>query len=185
MDALGIALIAIGLAMDVFAVSLGLGSGGYAAGFRSVFRLAFHCGLFQAGMTLLGWVGGTGLIHLIAGVDHWVAMILLSVVGVRMIRSGLQPESAPRRSDPTRGASLVVISVATSIDAAAVGLSLALLQGDILPAVLVIGLVSAALGLLGSLLGGRLGKLFGKRMEIVGGLILLGIGVRVLWTHLH
>ncbi len=184
MDALGIALIAIGLAMDVFAVSLGIGSGGYAAGVRPMFRVAFHCGLFQAGMTLLGWVGGSGLIHLISAVDHWVAMILLSVVGLRMIRSGLMPEAAPRTSDPTRGVSLIIICVATSIDAAAVGLSLALLHGNILPAALAIGLASAALGLLGSLLGGRLGKLFGKRMEILGGLILLAIGFRVLWSHL-
>lgn len=184
MDALDIGLIAIGLAMDVFAVSLGLGSAGYATWPRSMVRLAFHCGLFQAGMTLLGWAGGTRLIRLISGFDHWVAFGLLAIVGLRMIRSGIHPDAVATCDDPTRGLSLVVISLATSIDAAAVGLSLALLRGSILPAVLAIGFASLAFGLLGSLLGGRLGGLCGKRMEIVGGLILLGIGLRVLWDHL-
>ncbi len=185
MDALAIGLISVGLAMDVFAVSLGLGSAGYAARPRPMLRLAFHCGLFQAGMTLVGWAGGAGLVRLISGIDHWIAFALLAVVGLRMIRSGLMADGPSRPGDPTRGVSLVVICLATSIDAAAVGLSLAFLRGSILPAALAIGLASLALGLLGSRLGDRLGRLFGKRMEIVGGLILLGIGLRVLWDHLR
>lgn len=118
-------------------------------------------------------------------IDHWIAFALLAFVGLRMVRSGLVADDAPAQDDPTRGVSLIVICLATSIDAAAVGLSLALLKGSILPAALAIGLASLALGLLGSLLGGRLRRMFRKWMEVVGGLILLGIGLRVLWDHLR
>lgn len=111
-------------------------------------------------------------------IDHWIAFALLAFVGLRMVRSGLVTDDAPAQDDPTRGVSLIVICLATSINAAAVGLSLALLGGSILPAAL-------ALGLLGSLLGGRLRRMFRRWMEVVGGLILLGIGLRVLWDHLR
>lgn len=184
MDNLSFALIALGLAMDVFAVSLGIGSAGQARTPRPVFRLSFHFGLFQALMTLVGWGAGYEISRVIAGIDHWLAMAFLTIVGIRMIRSGVNPREQTRSDDPTRGMSLVMLSLATSIDAAAVGLSLALLEVDILRSALVIGLVSAALGLAGSLLGGRLAKTFGKRMEILGGILLIGIGLRVLLAHL-
>ncbi len=178
-------LIAIGLAMDCFAVSLGVGTAGTAVGLRPTFRLFFHFGIFQAGMTLLGWLAGKTIVGYIASIDHWVAFGLLLFVGGRMIRSGLRKEGeAPAIPDPSRGLTLVMLSVATSIDALAVGLSLALLAVNVFWAALVIGLVSALLSLLGLLLGNQLGMRFGKSMEIVGGIILIGIGVRVLITHL-
>lgn len=101
-----------------------------------------------------------------------------------MIHSGSVPNPGRQLGDLTRGVGLVLVSLGTSVDAAAVGLSLAFLKGDILLAALVIGLVSAVLGFVGSLLGNRLGKVFGKRMETLGGLLLMAIGARVLWTHL-
>jgi len=184
MDPLVLFLIAVGLAMDVFAVSLGVGTTGQASTVRPLFRLSFHFGLFQALMTFLGWLAGSVIEPLIAGVDHWVAFGLLAFVGLRMIRSALSREQGIPSGDPTRGGTLVLLSVATSLDALAVGLSLAMLRVDILVAALVIGLVSAALGVTGVLIGANISRRFGKRMEILGGLLLIGIGVRVLIAHL-
>ncbi len=178
-------LIAIGLAMDCFAVSLGVGTAGTAVGLRPTFRLFFHFGLFQGGMTLLGWLAGKTVVGYIASVDHWVAFGLLAFVGVRMIRGGLQKAGEePAIPDPSRGLTLVMLSIATSIDALAVGLSLAFLEVNVLWSALLIGGVSAVLSLLGLSLGNQLGLRFGKSMEILGGLILIAIGLRVVITHL-
>ncbi len=178
-------LIAIGLAMDCFAVSLGVGTAGTAVGLRPTFRLFFHFGLFQGGMTLLGWLAGKTVVTYIAAVDHWVAFALLVFVGVRMIRGGLKKAGKePAIPDPSRGLTLVMLSIATSIDALAVGLSLALLDVNVFWSALLIGGVSAVLSLVGLLLGNQLGSRFGKSMEILGGIILVGIGLRVVITHL-
>ena len=178
-------LIAIALAMDCFAVSLGVGTAGTATDARATFRLFFHFGLFQAGMTLLGWLAGKTVVTYISSVDHWVAFGLLAFVGARMIRGGLRKEGeVPAIPDPSRGMTLVILSIATSIDALAVGLSLAVLHVNVIWAALVIGGVSAALSLVGLTLGNRLGMRFGKTMEVIGGLILIGIGLRTLITHL-
>jgi putative Mn2+ efflux pump MntP len=178
-------LIAIGLAMDCFAVSLGVGTAGTATGPRPTFRLFFHFGLFQAGMTLLGYLAGKTVVTYISAIDHWVAFGLLAFVGVRMIRGGLREEGEePAIPDPSRGITLVMLSVATSIDALAVGLSLALLDVNVLWSALLIGGVSAVLSLVGLTLGNQLEMRFGKTMEVIGGVILIGIGLRVLITHL-
>jgi putative Mn2+ efflux pump MntP len=179
MNFVEILLIALGLAMDAFAVCLGAGTTPHINGPRPVFRLAFHFGLFQALMPVLGWLVGSTVNQWIAPFDHWIAFALLSFVGVRMIRSGLDTES-----DPSRGATLVMLSVATSIDAFAVGLSLAVLGVGIIFPSIVIGLVAGSMSLLGLALGSRLGKTFGKRMEVVGGLVLIAIGVRVVISHM-
>lgn len=177
-------LIAIGLAMDSFAVSLGVGTTGAAKKPRSIFRLSFHMALFQGLMTFLGWLAGSTIANLIAAFDHWIAVILLAFVGVRMIRSGFQPDGEVKNIDPSRGGSLIMISIATSIDAMAVGLSLAMLDVDIISPSLMIGITTLVLSLSGLLLGDKLGETFGKRMEVVGGFILNGIGLRILFTHL-
>jgi putative Mn2+ efflux pump MntP len=180
-----ILLIAIGLAMDCFAVSLGVGTAGTAIGARPTFRLFFHFGLFQGGMTLLGWLAGKTVVTYIASVDHWVAFGLLAFVGLRMIRGGLRKMGEPPAiPDPSRGMTLVILSIATSIDALAVGLSLALLAVNVFSAALLIGGVSAGLSLTGLLIGNQLGLRFGKSMEVLGGLILIAIGLRVLIMHL-
>lgn len=177
-------LIAIGLAMDAFAVSIGAGTGGLVTDLRSKLRLAFHFGLFQAGMAALGWLAGSTIQHWIVNIDHWVAFGLLTYVGVNMIRSGLGNGSDENRRNPSKGATMVMLSVATSIDALAVGLSLAMLSIPILSPALVIGVITFGLSLFGLMAGGRLGERFGKRMEIIGGVILIGIGLRVLISHL-
>jgi putative Mn2+ efflux pump MntP len=179
-----ILLIAVGLAMDAFAVSLGVGAAGQAQSPRPIFRLSFHFGLFQGLMPVLGWLAGTRVAFLISGVDHWVALALLAFVGGRMIKEGLDPDGDCAPADASRGGTLVVLCVATSIDAFAVGLSMAMLNVPVLYPSAIIGVVTAGLSLLALLVGGRLGHVFGKRMEVIGGLILIGIGLRVLLSHL-
>jgi len=177
-------MIAVGLAMDAFAVSLGIGTGENANNGRAKLRLAFHFGLFQAGMTLLGWLAGSTIERFIREFDHWVAFGLLAYVGIRMIRSGLNPEKETYSSDPSRGGLLVMLSLATSMDALAVGLSMAMIGSTVAFPALVIGLVTFGLSLFGSFWGNHLGHRFGKRMEILGGLILIGIGLRIVLGHI-
>lgn len=177
--------IALGLAMDAFAVAIATSVMLKCVTKRQAFRLSFHFGLFQFFMPVLGWAAGSTVESYIKDYDHWVAFALLLLVGGKAILESFEKEKeADCRSDPTRGASLVVLSVATSIDALAVGLSFAFLVEDIWYPSLIIGLVAAGMTLLGLRIGARLGAMFGKRMELVGGLVLLGIGVKILAEHL-
>ncbi|NOZ02255.1 MAG: manganese efflux pump [Deltaproteobacteria bacterium] len=177
--------IALGLAMDAFAVAIGTSIVLVRVTPRQRFRLAFHFGLFQAMMPVIGWAAGSTVEGAINAWDHWVAFGLLAFIGTRSIVQSFRHRSEEQGPvDPTRGASLVVLSVATSIDALAVGLSFGVLGVAIWTPALVIGLVAAAMTLLGIALGSRLGALFGRRMEAVGGLVLLLIGAQILWEHL-
>ncbi len=184
MGFLELMLIALGLAMDCLAVSLGIGTGDSKKRARTIFRLAFHFGLFQGGMVFLGWLAGSRIVDLISSFDHWIAFGLLAFVGVRMLKESFSDKQEEKQAEPTRGWSLVLLSIATSIDALAVGLSLAFMDGSILAASLLVGGVSFLLSVGGYLCGCRLGERFGKRMELLGGLILIGIGVKVLLEHL-
>ena len=179
-----ILLIAIGLSMDAFAVSLGASAAERDMGGRAAFRLSFHFGLFQFMMPVLGWVLGATVVAYVAAFDHWIAFGLLSIVAIRMIRAGFDHEVTAWPGDPSRGWTLVMLSVATSIDALAVGLTLAMLGTAIWYPSVVIGLVAGGLSFTGIRLGSRLGRTFGKRMEIAGGVLLLGIGLRILYVHL-
>jgi putative Mn2+ efflux pump MntP len=177
-------MLAMGLAMDSFSVSLSAGASGYAMDPRSCVRLAFHLGLFQFLMPILGWYLGASVAHIIAAFDHWIAFFLLAFVGGRMIREGLSDSVNPFTANPSRGLTLVLLSVATSIDALAVGMSLAMLRISIWYPSVVIGVVTGVISLGGVPLGTKLGQKLGKRMGIVGGLILCFIGLRILITHL-
>ena len=185
MDTLMLAWLAVGLGMDAFAVAIVVGSSGERLSLRRVFRLSFHFGLFQFLMPIIGWALGLSVASYIEAVDHWLALALLTYVGVKMIRESRSDDSAPDSGgDPTRGWTLVALSVATSIDALAVGLSMAFLQVSVLGPSVIIGLVAAAMTATGMSLGCRLGRKFGRRMEFIGGLLLIGIGVRIVLEHL-
>lgn len=184
MEYLTITLISLGLAMDALAVSLGIGTAGQIASLRGKVRLAAHFGIFQSLMAFLGWLAGETIIHYIKGFDHWVAFALLGYVGINMVRSGFNHTRQAFEQDPSTGKVLVLLSVATSIDAFAVGLSIAFLKIPVLLSVVLIGVVALLLSAIGLFAGIRLGETFGKRMEILGGLILLSIGIRVVLTHL-
>jgi putative Mn2+ efflux pump MntP len=184
MSLLEILSLAVGLSMDAAAVSLCAGASGFTSRGRPAFRLALHFGVFQALMPLAGWLAGSTIAPLISSLDHWLAFALLAFVAARMIRSGIHGEDSDSNADPTRGSSVVLLALATSIDALAVGFSLALLDSPILLPSLIIGLVTFAISFAAARLGGRLGGALGKRMEILGGLVLLAIGLRILITHL-
>jgi putative Mn2+ efflux pump MntP len=184
MEFVTITLISIGIAMDALAVSLGIGTAGQISTLRGKIRLAAHFGIFQSGMTALGWLAGETVVQYVEKFDHWIAFILLGYVAVNLIRSGLDKDAKAFDQDPSTGKVLVILSFATSIDAFAVGLSIAFMNVPILLSVIMIGIVALLLSVIGLFAGIRLGEVFGKRMEIVGGLILLGIGIRVLVTHI-
>jgi len=183
MSLLSTLLIAIGLAMDCFAVSMCAATINVKQDFRYRFRIAWHFGLFQGGFALLGYLGGQTIARWISAFDHWVAFGLLLWIAIKMIREGLDPKADICPRDPSRGKMLIVFSVATSIDALAVGLSLGLMDTSIWATSLLIGVTSIVFSLLGLLLGGKLGLLFGKRMEVVGGAVLAFIGFRILIEH--
>jgi manganese efflux pump family protein len=185
-----ILVVAVGLSMDALAVSLAASASQRAVGGRATFRLAFHFGLFQCLMPILGWLLGTTVAPYIAAFDHWIAMILLGVVGGRMIRSGLSDDEASSAADepvrdPSRGLTLIMLSVATSIDALAVGLTLAMLGSNIWQASVIIGLVTGGLSVVAVRIGSRVGRTFGQKMEVVGGLALVAIGLRIMVQHLN
>ncbi len=177
--------LAFALAIDAFAVALAAGVSLPRITHRHTFRLAWHFGFFQAGMTLLGWLAGVSVRALIQEVDHWIAFGLLVFVGGRMIREAGRAEEERRQADPTRGRTLVLLSVATSIDALAVGLSLAVLEAPIALPAAVIGAVALLLTAAGLHLGrlARAGTRLGARMEVAGGLVLIAIGLRILIEH--
>jgi putative Mn2+ efflux pump MntP len=183
MSLASIFFIALSMAMDAFAVSLGSGVK-IGPGPRPVFRIAFHFGLFQALLPIVGWLFGNTIEPYVRGFDHWVAFGLLAFVGLRMIRSGLSEGEEENPKDPSRGWTMVMLSVAVSIDALAVGLSLGVLGVNIWTPALIIGLVTGALSLLGLRVGNEVGKRYGKPVEVLGGLVLIGIGVRIVISHL-
>lgn len=178
-------LIAIGLSADCFAVALsgGISNRNYRA--RQVLRVAASFGLFQAGMLVLGWLAGETIVEYIAAYDHWVAFGLLVFVSGRMFWESFRSEHGREKEiDITRGIPLLVLSVTTSIDALAVGLSFAFLEVNIAAAGLTIGTVAFVVTAVGFLAGRHVGKFAGRWAEIVGAVILLAIAFRILLSHL-
>lgn len=176
--------IAFALAMDAFAVAIAVGSRLEKLSGRHLFRLSFHFGLFQFLMPIIGWLVGRQVERLLESVDHWIAFALLGFIGGKMIWESLaHDDNHPDFDDPTRKWSLIGLSVATSIDALAVGLSLALLNVQIVGASVVIGIVAAGMTLIGMKFGRALGERFGHWMELGGGLILVVIGAKIVLQH--
>ncbi len=184
MDAVTLLGLALALAMDAFAVALGTGTVLSRLTGRHLFRLGFHFGLFQALMPVIGWLAGQTIIQWVSSWDHWIAFTLLALIGGRMIHEACNDEEKADDRDPTRGLSLVMLSIATSIDALAVGFSLSVIGVSIWMPSLVIGLVAGILTVAGMLLGDRIGRRWGARVEIFGGCILIGIGIKILFEHL-
>ncbi len=184
MSFLEIVIIAFGLAADAFAVSVGAGASGLPDERRSMVRLSFHFGLFQFFMPVLGWLAGLEVARWVEAYDHWIAFVLLSWVGARMIQSGLKNESIHQGRDPSRGMLLVMLSIATSIDALAVGFSLALLNISIWYPAVVIGVITGGTSFLGIRLGQKLSGRIGKTASIVGGILLVLIGGHLVVSHI-
>ena len=181
MDFLTITGIAVALAMDAFAVALSAGVLLNPVTRRQLFRLGFHFGLFQGGMPVIGWLAGIGLKRFVTVYAPWIAFGLLTFVGGKMVYEAITDHDENReRKDPTRGMTLILLSTATSIDALAVGFSLSLLGVNIWTPAVIIGIITALLTVTGMLLGRKIGTIWGGRVEIVGGLVLISIGLKIL-----
>lgn len=183
---LSIFLIAVSLALDAFAVSVSSGIAVPGFGWKQAVKMGCWFGGFQCLMPLLGWSLGSSISRYIEAVDHWIAFGLLALIGGKMVlealRQGQGGEGAPAADLSARH--LCVLAVATSIDALAVGVSMAFMTVDILLSAAVIGLVAFALSVAGGLLGRRLGTLFQRRAALAGGVVLIAIGVKILAEHL-
>jgi len=181
--------IAVGLSMDAFAVSISYGCSASRVPLKHTSMIAFFFGGFQAFMPVIGWYGGTLFAEYIKTYDHWVAFILLAYVGVKMLIEGIRGMKEDEDSCSVEHfimdyRKLFILSVATSIDALAVGLSLSLLGIEIFYPSAVIGLTTFAFSFAGVRMGCRLQEFFGKKVEIAGGVILLFIGVKILSEHI-
>jgi manganese efflux pump family protein len=178
--------IAVALAMDCFAITLGMACGSRGLTLKQAVRMAAYFGGFQFVMPVIGWFAGDRLLGLIARFDHWVAFGLLVLIGGRMIHESIEmsEEEKSCRPDQTQGRRLLVLALATSIDALAVGLSLGVVRTGILYPAIIIGITSFVLTVAGAKLGPVVGRLVGKRAELVGGLVLIGIGTKILIEHL-
>ena len=184
MDILTIFFISIGLAMDAFAVSIASGIAMKTLHVRRTFTIALFFGAFQAFMPVIGWFAGLSLRDMISSIDHWIAFLLLSAIGAKMIYEAWKIEETEKEIEVLSIYVLFVLSIATSIDALAVGLGFAFLNISIITPVIVIGLVTFILSCIGVLIGGRFGHLFEKKIETVGGIILICIGTKILLEHL-
>ena len=178
-----ILLIAAALAMDAFAVSISSGIIIPKLRKRYAFKIAFFFGFFQALMPCLGWLAGIGLRDFIQAIDHYVAFGLLGFIGIKMIYESLKKHNPEKQIDPLHLGVLMMLSVATSIDALAVGLSFAFLSVKILKPAVIIGVVTFIISFTGVFFGDRLGNFFKNKVQIVGGLILIGIGIKIFAEH--
>ncbi len=176
--------IAFGLAMDAFAVSIVSGMAIEKVTHRHVLRLAFSFGFFQFLMPIIGWLAGMSLAVYIKQWDHWIAFGMLGFVGGKMLWEARSASVHETTQDPTKGWTLILLSIATSIDALAVGLTMALIGVSVWMPSVVIGIVAAGMTVLGMTFGNKFGDKCGKWAEVVGGLVLLGIGFNILITHL-
>ncbi len=184
MDLISTILLAIGLSMDAVAVSISTSLSVKEIKIHYALRMALFFGLFQAAMPLIGWLAGVGFRNLIQGVDHWIAVILLGIIGGRMIYGSFKIDCETTPKNPMNLYTLLGLSVATSIDALAAGVSFAVLEMNILTVIAIIGFTTFLLSFIGTRIGKRVGCHFGSRIELLGGIILVGIGVRILIQHL-
>jgi len=184
MGLITIIIVAVGLAMDAFAVSIVSGSAYKQLNVKHALRMAVFFGAFQAFMPLVGAMAGLSVRAYIADYDHWVAFGLLSAIGAKMIYESFKIKSAEENSNPASILVLLVLSVATSIDALTVGITLSLLSVSIALAATIIGLTTFLLSYLGVFIGKKFGHFFENRIEALGGLVLIGLGVKILFGHL-
>lgn len=181
-------LIGVALAMDAFAVSMCKGLSMRRLNYRRAFVISLFFGGFQALAPFLGWALGSQFGRFISPVDHWIAFALLDCIGGKMIWDALrepEEEAAPPEEERLDLRELLLLAVATSVDALAVGVGFAVLNAPVLPAVSVIGLVTFCLSWIGVVVGNRCGMRYEKKAQIAGGAVLLAIGLKILLEHLN
>ncbi len=184
MNFITIFFIAVGLSMDAFAISVVTGSIYKQKPFKPAFLLAIFFGGFQALMPLLGFACAVNLIKYIEGYDHWIAAVILSAIGIKMIYESFKIKESQKNFDPFNIPILLFLSIATSIDALAVGFTLNLITNSIFSAAIIIGLTTFAFCFAGVFIGKGFGHFFENKIEAVGGIVLIVIGLKILMQHL-
>ena len=184
MDLLTICGIGVGLSMDAFAVSISCGLTIKNLRKRNAFKIGAFFGGFQAIMPVIGWLAGINIKDLIRGIDHWAAFILLVFVGARMIYEALKKEDCEKKINPLETKTLLLLAIATSIDALAVGLSFAFIDISIVLPVIIIGLITFVISFAGVWGGKKIGQAFRKKVEIFGAAILILIGIKIFLQHI-
>ena len=182
--------IAFGLSLDAFTVALTNSMVIKDLHFKHGFRMAVFFGFFQFGMPIIGWAAGMTFSGYIESIDHWIAFALLAFVGGRMIRNGLQKKrieayhSDDEKKDCRNLLTLFLLSIATSIDALAIGLSFAMINVEIVLPSIMIGIITFMVSMIGYGIGKKIGKIVKIELDILGGIVLLGIGIKILVEHL-
>ena len=184
MEFVSIFFLAIGLSVDSFAASVCSGIAIKQIRFLQAVKIAFFLALFQGGMPIIGWFTGWELKDLIKDFDHWIAFILLAGLGCKMIYESLSSEEKKNSFNPLRLIVLLGISVATSIDALVIGLSFALVDIAMWFPAIVIGAITFIVSMVGMLLGKKIGNKLSRKFEVLGGIVLIAIGLRILIEHL-
>ena len=177
-------LISISLAMDCLAVSIASGATATKPKITNAIKVGLSFGFFQAIMPLIGWAIGFSFRSLIENVDHWIAFSLLLIIGIKMLYEAFKKSPQNNKTDITRIPTLLLLSIATSIDALVVGISLSILDISIYLSILIIGLFAFTFSVSGYYLGYRIGKIIGNKVEVIGGIILIGIGIKILIEHM-
>lgn len=184
MELITVTIIALALAMDAFAVSIASGTIYKKLKIKYAFRIALFFGTFQAVMPLVGCAAALTVSKYIETFDHWIAFALLTAVGIKMIYESFKIKSTSQSLDPTKFLVLIILSVATSIDALAVGFTLSIITSSVITAAVIIGLITFLLSYIGVFVGSRLGHFFESRIEAIGGLVIIAIGLKILIQHL-
>lgn len=183
MEIFEVLLISIGLAMDAFAVSVCKGLSMKKMNWKKAIIIGLYFGIFQALMPVLGYFLGTTFDHFITSIDHWIALILLAGIGINMIKEAFTQDSE-NCNDKIDAKTMVILSIATSIDALAVGITFACLRVKIILPSILIGLITFTLSIIGVKIGNRFGNKYQSRAEFSGGLILILLGIKILLEHL-
>ena len=186
MDIITLLCVAVALAMDAFSVAVSYGIIFKCIKLRDVFKIAGYFGVFQFGMLFLGNILGLSFSKFVSSVDHWIAFCLLSVIGIKMVYDAVKDEDDEEKEhkNPMSHETLTILAIATSIDALAVGISFAQISDAVLFEATVVGIFAFVISFAGVFIGNKCGNLFGNKSEIFGGVVLVGIGLKILIEHL-
>ena len=184
MNIVSITFLAFGLAMDAFAVAVTSGLAIKKLHINNALKIAVFFGSFQAVMPLIGWLAGNSFKDYISGIDHWIVFGLMSLIGSKMIYESMKAPSNEKKLNPLHFSVLLVLSIATSIDALAVGVSFSLINVFFVTPIIIIGMITFLLSFIGVYIGNKAGHFFENKIEMAGGFILIGIGIKILIEHM-
>ena len=177
-------ILSVGLAMDAFAVSICKGLGMKKVTLKKAGIVGAYFGIFQAGMPLIGYLMGYRFQDKIKAIDHWIAFILLSIIGIKMVKESFSKETK-NYNDDVSVKTMLILSIATSIDALAVGITFAFFNVNLVLAISLIGIITFILSVIGTKIGNRFGDKYENKAELLGGIILVLLGVKILAEHLN